>query len=234
MNKVLIVLMIILLGTSLIVLTNTNKGVESSFDIEYQNNKNIALPNIEGKTELTIGVYRVIEQSGITVDYDIFSGIWTINGTASTNVWILQKAFEENEIYNVSYYYVSGTMTNSMAIGFYDIYTSGVGGFISSGTDNYTQNKNVKSEQNAIQLLIIPIGSSNYNNYKFKIQLEKGSISTSYTVPKLIPVYKDNLSIEEKQTIGFGAFGGVTQIIKTINNIIKPVNDFINGILNLF
>lgn len=150
---------------------------------EVFENRNMAMPDLTGATHLGNGVYRLFVQFGITVDYDTLSGIWTINGTTNSNLWILQKAFGENITHNVSYYYVSGSMTNAMAIGFYDVNTSGVGGFISAHTDSYTQNKNVESNPTTVQLLVIPINSSTFNNFKFKLQLEKGSTATPYQVP---------------------------------------------------
>lgn len=237
MNKVLIVIMFILLGTSLIVVSNMNKGVENSFTIEYQNNKNLLFPDLEGRQEISVGLYRLYNANGITLDYQIYSGKYLMNGTATNNGIIDLMSLQpyNNLEYTSTIYIIDGSYVGSLWFK------------ISQGRDNvsYMQNqlynydgldkKSITATlPNYIKPMILYNTDYTYYNLQFKIQLEKGDISTSYVVPKLIPVYKDNLTQQEKNDIGLGAFGGISKIIKTINDIIKPVGDFINGLLSLF
>src|SRR5690554_2807982 len=45
--------------------------------------KNLASPNLEGKEYLGDGVYRLYDDRGITIDYNVFDGIWTFDGVTT-------------------------------------------------------------------------------------------------------------------------------------------------------
>lgn len=240
MNKVLIVIMFILLGTSLLVVSNMNKGVENSFTIEYQNNKNLALPDLEGKQEISAGFYRIYDDRGITVDYNVNNGEYEINGTIINlpfSIPITNYIYSESQ-YTLSYFGLSGYKNVGSQLSLYNqkglpnnsplIILPDISRDIIYNVGNYT------SYGNNRRLNLYLFSGNTFNNYRFKIQLEKGQTATSYVVPKLIPIYKDNLTQQEKQEIGFGAFAGFTEIIRNINGFIKPIGNFINGILSWF
>ena len=74
-------------------------------------NKNLAMPDLTGKPEISRGLYRLYNANGITIDYNIYNGTITINGTPTIRVdydftSILETLSPPN-IY--SYYYVGGT-----------------------------------------------------------------------------------------------------------------------------
>ena len=232
MNKIFIVLLFILLGSSLIVVNNIKGTTENSFNVVYENNKNIALPDLTNKTEIIDGLYRLNDNNGITIDFNVYNGNYIINGTKTSNFSYIFTDYIPIGTYTMSYHYVSGsTVSNTLYLG-----NSGAWNInININTSNYMQSmKRTNTQNNQTRLYLDFAETTSFNNYTFKIQFEKGSTATPYVVPKLVPMYQDNLTMEEKQQIGFGAFGGVTQIIKTINDIIKPVGDFINGILSWF
>ena len=238
MKKVFIVLLFILLGSALIVVNNSNKDVKNSFKIVYENNKNEALPDLTNKIEMTDGLYRLHTfSSGVTLDYNVYNGDYIMNGTSTQ-----QDAFSitvlQSGTYTLSFNYVSGSMSGSVSeIGLVVAMPPPDIGATYLYVNKFTNTAESKTyTHDGLFYLNIILWSPNevYNNYTFKIQIEKGSLTTPYVVPKLVPMYYDNLSMKEKQEIGLGAFGGITKIIKTINDIIKPVGDFINGLLSWF
>lgn len=231
MNKVLIVIMFILLGTSLIVVSNMGKDVQNSFIVEYHNNKNLALPDLTGKTEITAGLYRLEHIGTFTLDYNIYNGIYTFNGELTTRYDYAINL--DVAIYTYTFESVGGSFTAPDII--QGLYLSGVPSNRQDiSYDNLITKKIGTAQANRYYLILSLGGPQSFNNYQIKIQIEKCSTATSYVVPKLIPVYKDNLTQQEKNEIGIGAFGGISKILKTINDIIKPVGDFINGLLNMF
>lgn len=230
MNKIFIVLLFILLGSSLIVLNNMDGGTENSFAIVYENNKNIALPDINGKIEIMDGLYRLYDNNGLTIDYNIYNGIWTVNGqyTLTALSYILFNVMN-NQQYTLTYNYVSGSISDYFE---YTFASPNIANFFMSLT-NYQNDRIITITTTTQNRYVLYTTNVNiFNNYQFKIQLEKGSQATSYIVPKLIPHYQDNLSLEEKEQIGMGAFGGITQILRSISDIIKPLGDIINSIFS--
>lgn len=229
MKKIFIVLLFILLGTSLIVLNSIKGTTEQSFTIKYVNNKNVSLPDLTGKTEIIDGMYRYYNENGLTIDYNIYNGIWNFNGTTTSHVGIKLFDILPDTQYTLTYLAINGTLTGGLYFLTHPP-TLAIGGQVNQNIDKIFRFNITTQTQFRID---ISSGTS-FLNYQFKLQIEKGSISTQYVVPKLIPVYIDNLTQQEKNEIGLGAFGGITKIIKTINDIIKPVGDFINGILSWF
>lgn len=234
MNKIFIVLLFILLGTSLIVIMNIKGTTDNSFNIVYENNKNVVLPDLTNDIEIINGLYRIYDSNGITIDYNVYNGIYTINGTVITSPVIYftnEPIIQPLEIVSMSMFYVSGSTSGN-----FNWLLGDIGNF---AIKNYTvKRENVftteNSTNNTRRLRIYLTNGTIFDNYQIKLQLEKGSQVTNYVVPKLIPIYKDNLTYDEKQQIGMGAFEGIPKIIRTINNILKPVTDFVNGLLSIF
>lgn len=228
MKKVFIILLIILLGTALVIIPNIKGSTDNSFTIEYQNNKNLALPNLTGKTEISGGLYRLYNNNGFTIDYNKNNGNYIYNGTGQAiNILLGYFEVQEQSDYIMKLYHVSGNVSDISRprISF----TSTSEYIRGTYADTLISNLNVSQQTFNTQP-----GTALYENYTIKLQIEKGSQATSYVVPKSIPVYKDNLTYKEKQKIGIGAFSGITNIIKTINNIVQPITNMFNSIIDFF
>src|SRR5690554_7836471 len=51
-----------------------------------ENSKNLASPDLEGKEYLGSGVYRLYNNAGITIDYNVYNGVFTINRSEERRV----------------------------------------------------------------------------------------------------------------------------------------------------
>ena len=140
---------------------------------------NLAVPDLEGKEYLGDGVYRLYDGNGVTIDYNVFNGIFTYNGTSSAGWQHTLFNIEQNTEYTLSYIAVSGTLTGGR-----------LNIIISSPNTNvlFQNNENVNKQSTFITTTqdILRTDFSDgriFNNYQFKLQLEKGSTATPYTVP---------------------------------------------------
>ena len=179
--------LLLILGVFVIPIFSFNLQAQEDEIIDYSN-KNLAVPDLAGKEYLGDGVYRLYDDNGITIDYNVNNGIYTMNGIGNT-VRLILFNIEKNTEYTLSYIYVTGTLTG--------------GNIIFEGQDPQMQvitvkesnyNENIENtfntnEQTRIDLVI---GSSirTFNNFQYKVQLEKGDTATPYTVPGQIPQYK--------------------------------------------
>src|SRR5690625_1180363 len=96
--------------------TTNLSQVETMFEMFKQQLRgyNLAMPDLEGKEYLGNGVYRVYNINGITIDYNVYNGIWTINGTSSAITQEILFNIETNTEYTLSYIAVSGTLTGGL------------------------------------------------------------------------------------------------------------------------
>lgn len=172
MKKITILIMISIFTVIMIMTSNT-------YAIETYSNENLAKPDITGKVEIEPNVYRIYNQNGITIDYNIINGYFTMNGTSITSA--LGKVFDipvlQNGInHTISKIHISGTKTNQLNIYIAEpiqvilLDYQNDNTFI-SGIDN-----------NQIIFSDVLIGNT-FNNYVFKLQIEEGTTVTDYKVP---------------------------------------------------
>ena len=171
----------------------TNKlQVETMFEMFKRELRgyNLAMPDLTGKEHLGNGVFRLYDDHGITIDYNVYNGVNEINGTATSTVAYNFIRFPDtlDEYRTLSVRYVSGiVVSGNNEIG---ILNNGVGSGVAIRNDNYLTPLLSQSKNNVNQLLIYIESGAVLTNYKFKIQLEKGTEATPYTVPGQIPQYK--------------------------------------------
>ncbi len=176
---------------------------------EVFENRNHAMPDLTGKEFLVYGVYRVYNANGVTIDYNVYNGSFIVNGQASSTV--LSGFYEQSFIKDfsnilgystLSFIYESGTG----AIGFRlrDVNQQN-GLFIPPNTStNATDIYNFEIESENFLRVITSIDRV-FDNFTFKLQLEKGIIATPYQVPTNGP-YNDidvgefNLTTEQIET----------------------------------
>lgn len=157
--------------------------------------KNLAMPDLEDKEYLGDGVYRLYNDNGITIDYNVYNGQYKINGTTTQTLGypITNYIFEQND-YVLTFYGITGSRASGYAqISLY----SGTGyptdnplidmPETSSGLITDISNYTVYGAMRRLNFYIP--ANITYNNYTFKVQLEKGTTATDYEVPG-IPIYK--------------------------------------------
>lgn len=147
---------------------------------------NLLMPDLTGKEYLGNGIYRLYNERGITIDYNIYNGEYNINGDPTTTFAFDLIDILPNTEYTVSYIAVSGSIMG--------------GGFRIYITPPYTtvilqlnehvdiQNTFITTTQDLLRFEFV-LGRT-FDNYTFKLQLEKGDTATPYTVPGQIPQYK--------------------------------------------
>src|SRR5690554_3464057 len=144
--------------------------------IEYTN---LASPDLEGKEYLGNGVYRLYNGNGVTLDYNIYNGVFTINGTTTARLNYILFNIEQNTEYILSYFAVSGTLTGTNFR--FWLYSPEATLFRLDNENIDKQYTFTTTTQN--QLRVDTPSGRTFNNYQFKLQLEKGDTATSYEVP---------------------------------------------------
>jgi len=137
---------------------------------------NLAVPDLEGKEYLGDGIYRLYDNDGITVDYNIYNGVFEWNGTATRNLsFPLANNNTLGEL-TAQLIYVDGDFIRVGGVGWLfantddlgRIYFNGVGGYIKTSVKDGISD----------DLFFTMNSGTSYNNFKFKLQLEKGDTAT--------------------------------------------------------
>lgn len=216
---------------------------------EVFENRNTAMPDLTGKTEISAGVYRLYDVNGITIDYEINNGIYNFNGTVmyGDNIYIFSN-IEQSIEYTISYIAVSGSLTGgSMALGIlYPYYRA-----IRQETNTNLDMKDTFITTTQDIFVYYSAAGRTFDNYKFKLQLEKGDTVTPYQVPTNGPysnldVGEFNLTPEqiemyydlyleavrfENENIEAGKDpGGYQNIFKSIINGVKGLIESMGGL----
>ncbi len=170
--------LVLLLGVFIIPIFSFNLKAQEFETVDYSN-KNLASPNLQGKEYLGDGVYRLYDANGVTTDYNVNSGIWTINGsfTGSKIFSIARNVVEIGSTYRATFYKISGTGYASYRPAVILGSSAEEGNYISYNMDSRV----VVATGTNIRFLLG--GDGSYDNLTFKLQLEKGDTATPYTVP---------------------------------------------------
>ena len=172
------------------------QGIPGEVQIKDLPGYNLSGPDLSTATDLGDGNYRIYNDNGVTIDYNVNSGIYTRSGTATAGIFmrLSDRILDyHNQIMTMKVVRVSGTG---------EVYP-----FIGTGTNfgaNMTINMN---EATVTKLLDNPIGGriELYNslgisaNVQFKLQLEEGVQATPHTVPGQIPQYNEQFAVRPQQ-----------------------------------
>ena len=146
-------------------------------------NKNLAMPNLMGKTYLGDGWYRIDNSNGVSLDYNLFSGNFMLNGTLTSQTGRrVTVDFAIDGTYIYSYRYVSGTKNNLFSTQFYSS-PNDLFNLIIGSNEAYNSTQTVINRTGFINIYFGTVGLS-FNNFTFKLQLEQGSTATDYVVPQ--------------------------------------------------
>lgn len=156
-----------------------NENVDYSYD-------NLAAPDLEGKQYLGNNEYRLLNESGITIDYNVYSGVISINGTSNSNInYDLQSEFSVGvlsppNIY--SYYYVNGSVTINKFFVITTHFYSQANRMEINSTNYMNYNEQTLLDE-IIRVQFNIRSGDTFNNLQFKLQLEIGDTATDYQVP---------------------------------------------------
>ncbi|HHX69846.1 MAG TPA: hypothetical protein GX708_17595, partial [Gallicola sp.] len=169
--------------------TRVKANADDKVDKQQLRGYNFAMPDLSSATDLGDGTYRIYDDNGITIDYNVNNGIWNINGTPDNNFFInLANNITLGQL-TAQMIVISGSATTTSDSWRFTsndtnegrIYLDGShGGYIKT----YVKINNIDNLRFNIR------EGSSFNNYQFKLQLEKGDTATPYTVPGQIPQYK--------------------------------------------
>lgn len=142
-------------------------------------NRNITMPDLSTATDLGGGDYRLYNTNGITLDYNTFSGIYTINGTSIVYMEIDIFNILPNTEYAVSYIAISGSLSG----GRLNIYVANPFLLVIYQLNENTSKQNTFLTTNQTRFIFLIDVGRTFINYQFKLQLEHGSTVTPYQIP---------------------------------------------------
>ncbi len=175
-----------------------NENIDYSF-------KNVASPDLTGREYLGNGIYRLYND-GVTFDFNVYSGVFTLNGTVTSLTQIIRILLDYNYRYTVSYIYENGSISGHLTLGFYQGSSGGYGGTLINKY-YYTSNDNAVSEIGADNFRIYAYAGVIYDNLQFKLQIEKGTEATPYTAPLESYLWHEKrLSFEEGYYSGYDGY----------------------------
>ena len=172
---------------------------------EVFENRNMAMPDLSTATDLGDGNYRLYNQFDIILDYNVNSGVYTLNGTIGTgqNVRILMGSvigWVEGNTYTSSINVLS-TNSHSGSSTFETISINTGGNYSPYWVADFrnvlnggVMSSTYSNQNNSSFNLRLFKGSSHnpsiFTDWQFTLQIEKGDTATPYTVPGQIPQYK--------------------------------------------
>lgn len=180
---------------------------------EVFSNRNQAMPDLTGKPDLGGGWYRYNTEGGIIKDFNVLTGHVRLNGTNTStqvNLNLFSNVLPNDTVVSFTYEYVSGTVdVGTDYIALFPNYTNNPASMsLKVGTyyplkglrENYLSAYNAASPR-----IYLGTGQTTFNDFTFKIQLEKGDTVTPYQVSTSGP-YSD---------VDLGQFGLTNEQIQT-------------------
>jgi hypothetical protein len=161
-------------------------AIYDDFFINYKDKtqfrKNKLIPDLSTSTLIddSSGEYRVYDANGFTIDYNINSGVYTINGTPLFDLDEYPISFEleltTGDEITISSYFISqaGTVTDLDLFMPADILNVNI-------VDSDTQSLSVNSDFDEIGFRFRT--TQTFNDFKFRLQAEFGLEKTDYHIP---------------------------------------------------
>ena len=172
---------------------------------EVFQNRNHAMPDLTGATEISAGVYRIINETNETTDYNVNNGEYIVNKPSGiTSVNINLNILEIGKEYTLSYYYISGLADQIRIVQG----TNPNQNYLINNAD-YQYFHTITFTAQYTNLRFVILSFSQYDNLTFKLQLEKGSTATPYQRPTNGPY----------SNVDVGGFGLSPEQIETYYNL---------------
>ena len=193
------------------------QGIPGEVQLKDLPDYNLAMPDLTNAIDLGNRKYRIYDDNGITVDYEIDSGNFVMNGSSSSDdyVWftlINKDTYFEN--INFSTYYESGSADSAKFQWVVEAESQNFWSYIVNlDTVNRIWTQEINSNVQRIGFYLHKALA--LENYTFKCQMEKGSTTTPYTIPGEIPQYATK---EQKAWMTPTLLNGATGTIKYRKN----------------
>lgn len=196
-------------------------GLLDSLNIDK--NKNLALPDLTGKEYLGNGEYSI--HSYLT--YNIYSGVYTLNKNDGFSGFIDIRSID-NTLGDIT---LQGWVINGVEQSKLDIFVRIPNNpyvVIGYGVSYHYVSKTLTTES---VFSIYLDESDTFNNFQFKVQIEKGTIATPYQVPYIPPLqiaFNGSNQVEyinpfEEQIIEINDINNVNNIEFELLNTTNPV-----------
>lgn len=190
----------------------------------YNNrSKNLAVPDLTGKEYLGDGVYRLYNDNGITIDYNVYNGEYKINGTSTAYFSVIIFNILPDTEYTLSYIAVSGTLTD----GSFNIPVFSPSILIIQQLQENINKQSTFTTTRQTTLRFETGSGRTFDNYAFKLKLEQGDTATPYEVPYIPGMRIDFKGSNQVEYIN----PYVEQVIKIDD--IKNVNNIEFELLNI-
>ena len=169
--------LVLLLGVFLIPILKFSLKAQEEDDYVDYSNKNLASPDLEGKEYFGYGYYILYDNNGITIEYNVYNGVYTVDGTwtGPTGSSAMIPLLNVNGLtLTVSVDIVSGNLPNAVRYRPSSLESKQI--YLFEGISYevpYDRN------YDAIRM----VNGAVFDNFQFNVQLEKGDTATSYTVP---------------------------------------------------
>src|SRR5690554_4089991 len=148
--------------------------IKKSGLLDNYDSKNLAVPDLDGKEYLGNGVYNLGVWSGVTITYNVYNGVYTMNGTITTNPTgfiPLTSIINVSSVLTINVTYVSGSVNYNRPIFSYSI-----NGVVNQTFTYILQNPDLRIIDGlngdfvfGIRRTGVPSGEVNYYNYQFKL-----------------------------------------------------------------
>lgn len=139
--------------------------------------KNLAVPDLTGKPEISEGVYRLYDANGVTIDYDYWTGEFIFNGTATNSITTNFSSTLPLGVYTIKSYSTSVVPSDVFRV------LGSLSGNAQNrprvGETSYTDGINtIKSVD-----FWVHISTPTMNNVRVRVQVEAGAEATEYELP---------------------------------------------------
>lgn len=200
---------------------------------EVFENRNMAMPDLTGVTDLGNGIYQISSTYGVTLTYNIYNGYLVFNGSfnEATTISFVSTGTNELDTYTIKLTEISGTKTinnNNILLSF----DSGTIAVLTNVISGYTDTFNY----NYVRFYCGLAGA--FDNYTVKLQLEKGNTATPYQVATNGPYSQIDISTldltVEQMDYWFNVYQEVLNDIERVNNLPSLFNDIFGELTNNF
>lgn len=192
-----------------------------------ENSKNLASPDLSTATYLGNGLYRLYDLNGITLDYNVYSGVFTAQKTEITATTIQTSFFISNVDTTQDVFVSFILIENTNPLDYFPILQQYVGSTWQKEWSILRENNGQATITTALSDFRILFDTKTYNTFKFKLQIEKGDTATPYQVP-----YIPALKIDFKGTNQVEYINPFKEQIIEINDI-NNVNNIEFELLNI-
>lgn len=150
---------------------------------EIFENRNMASPDLTDKEHLGYGVYRLYDDNGVSLDYNVYNGFWLFNGTVTSQFVISFTDYITIGLLTAQMLEISGTSSVSFTGWSFGSSSLAAGRIYFNHSTNKVKTKTFDKITLFSNLRFDITNGTIFDNYRFKLQLEQGTTATPYQIP---------------------------------------------------